>query len=228
VTYRDLFKVLTYPEAFGLNHGMLGVDRHLLDNFYMNMYYLCEQASEAGIYEAHYYFGVMNQQGFYTKINKKKAFYYYCLAASNSHALSFYELYHLLRNDDTFDYIYSDRTIKSKAMIDYLKHAAEEGYPAAMYELGNEYIKGEICPKNYYLALAWHRHACRNGYFLSYEQTGDLFYKGGENFRPNKILSLVMYFSAYQRGVHDIKDKILKLRDELISEGEEIPEMILI
>jgi hypothetical protein len=37
-----------------------------------------------------------------------------------------------------------------------------------------------------------------------------------------------MYYSAYQRGVLDIKDKILKLREELIKEGEAIPEMILI
>jgi hypothetical protein len=37
-----------------------------------------------------------------------------------------------------------------------------------------------------------------------------------------------MYFSAYQRGVFDIKDKILQIRNELISEGEDIPEMVLI
>jgi TPR repeat protein len=37
-----------------------------------------------------------------------------------------------------------------------------------MFELGNEYIKGNLIEKNYELAYAWHRQACRNGYFLSY------------------------------------------------------------
>jgi hypothetical protein len=37
-----------------------------------------------------------------------------------------------------------------------------------------------------------------------------------------------MYYSAYQRGLFDIKDKIYKVREELINEGENIPEMILI
>jgi TPR repeat protein len=166
VCYRDLFKVFSYPDTFCITHDALGVDKNLLEDFYMNMYSLCEQAGDQGIYEAYYYLGVMNQRGFFTKVNKKKAFYYFSLAASYSHALSFYELYHMLRTEDTFDYIYGE--MKSKAMFDYLKNAAEEGYPAAMYELGNEYIKGEISPRNYYLALAWHRHACRNGYFLSY------------------------------------------------------------
>jgi len=49
-----------------------------------------------------------------------------------------------------------------------LKSSAEEGYIEAMYELGNAYIKGELCKKNYELAYAWHRQACRNGYTLSY------------------------------------------------------------
>jgi hypothetical protein len=37
-----------------------------------------------------------------------------------------------------------------------------------------------------------------------------------------------MYYSAYQRGITDLKDKIHKVREELIKEGENIPEMILL
>ena len=37
-----------------------------------------------------------------------------------------------------------------------------------------------------------------------------------------------MYYSAYQRGLLEIKDKIYKVREELIKEGENIPEMVLI
>lgn len=58
--------------------------------------------------------------------------------------------------------------LKKEVLFDYLKLAAEEGYVEAMHELANEYVKGEICEKDYRLALAWHRHACRNGYALSY------------------------------------------------------------
>jgi TPR repeat protein len=166
VTYRDLFKIFTYSETFGVELSKLNVSKEMVEQFYMNMYELCEEVSKEGIYEAYYYLGIMNQKGLYTKVNKKKAFYYFCLAAANSHALSFYELFHILKNETLFDDIYKEN--KNRAMYDYLKYAAEEGYPAAMYELGNEYIKGEICPQNYYKALAWHRHACRNGYFLSY------------------------------------------------------------
>ena len=37
-----------------------------------------------------------------------------------------------------------------------------------------------------------------------------------------------MYYSGYQRGLYELKEKILKIRQELIQEGEDIPEMILI
>jgi hypothetical protein len=37
-----------------------------------------------------------------------------------------------------------------------------------------------------------------------------------------------MYYSAYQRGFLEMKEKIYSVREELIKEGENIPEMILI
>jgi TPR repeat protein len=60
---------------------------------YEKIYYCMEEASDEGIYEAYYFLGLMNLNGLYTKINIKKAFYYFCLAASYSHSLANYELY---------------------------------------------------------------------------------------------------------------------------------------
>lgn len=53
-------------------------------------------------------------------------------------------------------------------MFKYLLYAAEEGHLEAMHELGNEYCKGEIVTRDYFLGLAWLRHACKNGYIFSY------------------------------------------------------------
>lgn len=64
-----------------------------------------------------------------------------------------------------------EEKLKKEVLFDYLRFAAEEGYVEAMYELGNEFIKGELCQVDYKLALAWHRQACRNGYILSYVPT---------------------------------------------------------
>jgi hypothetical protein len=61
-----------------------------------------------------------------------------------------------------------DISLKNIVMLDYLKMSAEEGYTQGMFELANEYIKGEICKKNLLKAMVWHRQAARNGFFLSY------------------------------------------------------------
>jgi TPR repeat protein len=166
VHFRDLVKCVTYPELIGIKLDQLNITRDIIEHIYMKAYECFEIASNSGIYEAYYYLGLMNYNGLYTKINKNKAFYYYCKAGSFSHALSYFELYQMLKKDDII--IYDNDTDKKKAMFDYLKMSAEEGYPAAMYELANEYIKGELCEVDHYLSLAWHRHACRNGYYLSY------------------------------------------------------------
>lgn len=163
---RDLVKCITYPEILGISLEQLNITRDMIEYIYMKAYECFEEAAKSGIYEAYYYLAMMNYNGLYTKVNKKKAFYYYCKAGSYSHALSYFEIYNMLKNDDID--LYDNEKDKKKAMFDYLKMSAEEGYPAAMYELGNEYIKGDICEVDYYLSLAWHRHACRNGYFLSY------------------------------------------------------------
>jgi TPR repeat protein len=63
--------------------------------FYGEIYHTFEEAGTQGIYEAYYFIGLMNLKGIYTKVNKKKAFYYLTLSASCSHALSFYEIYKL-------------------------------------------------------------------------------------------------------------------------------------
>jgi len=78
------------------------------------------------------------------------------------------------------------------------------------------------------LALAWHRNACKNGYVLSYEPCGDLYYSGGDNLTPNKQMALVMYYAGYTKGIIELKDKVMKVRDELVKIGEPLPEMILV
>jgi hypothetical protein len=37
-----------------------------------------------------------------------------------------------------------------------------------------------------------------------------------------------MYYCAYSKGIYDLKDKLIKLRDELVQEGEPLPEMVLL
>jgi TPR repeat protein len=59
-------------------------------------------------------------------------------------------------------------------MFKYLKLSAEEGYPPSMYELGNSYLEGSIVNKDTYKALAWHRHACKNGFILSYVRVNNI------------------------------------------------------
>jgi TPR repeat protein len=64
--------------------------------------------------------------------------------------------------------LYKDESIRRVVLFEYLKSSAEEGYVEAMHELGNAYMEGKICKRDYLKALAWHRQACRNGYVLSY------------------------------------------------------------
>jgi TPR repeat protein len=164
--------------------------------------------------------------------NLKKAFHYFCIAASHRHALAYYALYEMMRDNLLVVYIYGQtpEEQKKKKIItfEYLKESAKEGYTEAMYTLGNEYLKGNLCKQNYVKALAWHRHACRNGYFPSYEVCGDIFYKGGLGVSQNKALSLVWYYCGYTKGLFDLKDKIIEIIQELKKEGEPLPEMVLI
>jgi hypothetical protein len=37
-----------------------------------------------------------------------------------------------------------------------------------------------------------------------------------------------MYYCAYVNGLNEIKTKLLKTKDELVAEGEPLPEMALI
>ena len=99
--------------------------------------------------------------------------------------------------------------------------------PRHGHELGNQYISGTLRKKNNLKALAWHRQACRNGYILSYEPCGDIFYNGGFGVKRNKALSLVMYYCAYVNGIREIKEKISRVTKELKEEGEPIPEMAM-
>ena len=196
--------------------------------FYEKIYYIMEDALRAGIYEADYILGLMYLKGLYTKQNLRKAFYHFCKSASYSHGMAYYELYKFLKEDRLYIYLESEQSIKNQAMFDYLSNSAEEGYLEAMHELGNQYMSGTLRKKNYLKALAWHRQACRNGYILSYEPCGDIFYNGGFGVKKNKALSLVMYYCAYVNGIGEIKEKIIKVSKELIEEGEPIPEMAMI
>ena len=195
---------------------------------YQKVYDIMKEAIEAGIYEANYILGLMYLNGFYTAKNNLKAFYYFSIAASYSHGMAYYQLYKILKEDKLIIYKDNEDSVKKLALFDYLSRSAEEGYLEAMHELGNHYISGNLRKKNYLKALAWHRHACRNGYILSYEPCGDIFYNGGHGIKKNKALSLVMYYSAYTNGIKDVKEKVLRVTDELREEGEPIPEMVLV
>ena len=167
---RDLFKTIFFSMRFSnyFNKGDIYLSSKEKDKQMVDCFYVFEEAAERGIYEAFYFLGLMHLNGFYTKVNKQLAYYYFSTAASNSHSLSYYELYKMIKNNDVLIYNENENNIKQTVVFDYLKSSAEEGYTEAMYELGNEYIKGEFCSKNYELAYAWHRQACRNGYLLSY------------------------------------------------------------
>lgn len=168
---RDLFKTLFFQIKFSnyFNNGEIYVSNSQKEELMANCYYTFKEAAEEGIYEANYFLGLMALNGCYSQVNKTMAYYYFSLAASYSHSLSFYEIYKMIKHNDINIYNNEDQQKLKKAVVfDYLKSAAEEGYLEAMYELGNEYMKGELCKKNYELAYAWHRQACRNGYILSY------------------------------------------------------------
>lgn len=75
--------------------GKEQIKEHEKEVFYSEVYSTFEDSAEAGIYEAYYFLGIMNLKGLYTKVNKKKAFFYLTLAASCSHSLSYFEMYKL-------------------------------------------------------------------------------------------------------------------------------------
>ena len=166
VTSRDLFKIISYNilEIQGLE----SIPQAEKDFIYSKIYYLMEEASDKGIYEAYYILGLMHLNGYYTKVNAKKAYFNFCIAASYSHAMSFYQLFKMTKENIINVYLDEEFRVKKHATFDYLKLSAEEGYVEAMHELGNEYCKGEYTKRNLLKALAWHRQACRNGFSLSY------------------------------------------------------------
>lgn len=229
---RDLYNYMKHNTE-KLQSGDTRLFEHLFDIFH----YVSVNSS---IYESYYYLGEMYLNGDYVKKNLEKAYHYFCVSASFNHALSFYKLFTLLKEHKIkkSEGIYSPidqslvvkgyyREDEKELMFKYLRRAAEEGYVEAQHELANNYMSGEICKIDYKMALAWHRQACRNGYVLSYEPCGDLLYLGGSNLKKDKVLSLVMYYTAYNKGVFSLKDKVLKVREELSKEGEPLPEMIL-
>jgi len=168
---RDLFKTLFFQIKYSnyFDNGEIYVSNQQKEELMFKCFYIFNDAANEGIYEANYFLGLMHQNGCYTKINKDMAYYYFCLAASFSHSLSFYEIYKMIKSKEIKIYKEElNNDLIKKVIFDYLKSSAEEGYIEAMYELGNEYIKGQLCKKNYELAYAWHRQACRNGYVLSY------------------------------------------------------------
>jgi TPR repeat protein len=226
VNSRDLFKIVTYNLFNILKEEIPAKEKY---HIYSTIFECMEEASNCGIYEAYYYLGLIYLHGYYPQINKQKAFYYFCLAASYSHSLAYYELYKMLKNNsvDIYDDTLEARKSKNRALFHYLKLSAEEGYIEAMHELGNIYITGELNKKNKLKALAWHRHACRNGHLLSYEPCGDILYTGGDGVKQDKALSLVMYYCAYVKGIPGLKEKIELIIQELKVQGEPIPEMIL-
>lgn len=226
VASRELFKIITY-NLMGLAVEN-PISRDEKEFLYMKIYNVMEEAAADGIYEAYYFLGLMNLHGYYTKVNTKKAFYYFCIAASYSHALANYELYKMIKDGTVKMYGDEEEKLRRGAMYDYLRTAAEEGYVEAMHELGNNYISGHWSKRDKLKALAWHRQACRNGYILSYEPCGDLYYTGGDGIKASKSLSLIMYYCAYVKGITDLKEKILKVREELVNRGEPIPEMVLV
>jgi TPR repeat protein len=230
---RDLYNFMKHnPDK--MNQDDIHMYQHIFEIFQ-------HVAENSPIYESYYYLGEMYLNGDYVVQNTEKAYRYFCVSASYNHALSFYKLYTLLKEHKIrkskaiYSPLNNSLTIKGKYTEDekallfkYLRRAAEEGFVEAQFELANNYMNGELCKIDYKLALAWHRQACRNGYVLSYEPCGDLLYMGGSNLKKDKVLSLVMYFTAYNKGLFSLKDKILKIREELINEGEPLPEMVLI
>lgn len=198
-------------------------------------------AANSPIYEAYYYLGEMFLNGDYVQKNVDKAFRYYVVCSSHSHALSFYKLYTLIKEQkirkkevlytpvEYDDSNLNEPTQDEKTlMLRYLKRSAEEGYVEAQHELANCFMSGIYTKVDLKLALAWHRQACRNGFIASYEPCGDILYQGSGTVRKNRVLSLVMYYTAYSNGLFKLKDKVLKVKDELEKEGEPLPEMILV
>jgi len=168
---RDLFKTLFFKIKFSnyLDNGEIFVSNYEKEELMAKCFFIFNESAKEEIYEANYFLGLMHLHGCYTKVNKTVAYYYFCLAASFAHSLSFYELFKIIQSKEVEFYKEEENMdISKKVMFDYLKSSAEEGYIEAMYVLGNEYIKGVLCKKNYELAYAWHRQACRNGYILSY------------------------------------------------------------
>lgn len=88
IFYREIFKLITYFQQMVEN-----ITPHEKNFHYEQVFYTMDEASQSGIYEANYFLGIMHLNGYYTKINKQKGFYYICLAASCSHSLAYYELY---------------------------------------------------------------------------------------------------------------------------------------
>ena len=150
---RDLFKTLFFQIKFSnyFENEKVYISDSEKEEYMSKCFFIFKDAANEGIYEANYFLGLMYHNGCYAKINKNIAYYYFCLAASFSHSLSFYELYKMIKNNeiDIYDNEKNDKDISRKVTFDYLKSAAEEGYIEAMYQLANEYIKGELNKRNY-------------------------------------------------------------------------------
>jgi hypothetical protein len=53
-----------------------------------------------------------------------------------------------------------------------------------------------------------------------------LLLTGSKNFKQNKSLAFIMYFTGYRMGLIDLEEKIVNLRKELLEEGEPFAELI--
>ena len=76
------------------------------------------------------------------------------------------------------------------------------------HNLGQIYYEGRLTKKDDKLALSWFREACRNGFYTSYLNAGDILYHGTipgvlpaeSSVQQNRLFALSMYLSAYQHG----------------------------
>lgn len=244
---RDLFKFLyILPENDEVKREIYksyNITNNKKRNIYKQLLGIFDQTS-ISIYESHFYMGLIYKHGLSGEVDLIKAYIFFSLAASKFHAISLYELYEMVKSNQV-DFLYNSNNnandqIKKKAILEYLLLSAEEGYTTSMYILGNEYIKGELIQKSYYKALAWHRQACKDGYFLSYEVCGDLLNVGGNDLKPDKVLALGMYTNAFyilrnvmkyedlgasEENLNSILRKIKDLTEELKGLGEIIPEL---
>lgn len=174
-----------------------------LEFIFQSVFELFLMAANEGVYNAHFYLGMIFYEGIFVDQDIERAMDHYIKGAAKNNAFCYFELSRIYDEG-----VYEQKSPGLKFL--YLKRSAEEGFLTAQHMLGIAYHEGSLVKKNDKKALAWFRESVRNGFTASYLNAGELLNKEGD--MKNRLFALVNYLGAYQHGAFFLEDTIKELR----------------